>query len=66
MCRIYAMQELLAQRESCGLDRRVAMRQLCELLNYATIEQAVFSAWPMLTSYSNGTSYHVTCFPCLR
>jgi hypothetical protein len=41
--RIYAMQELLGhrglrareQRESCGLDQRVARRQLCEHLDYA-------------------------------
>jgi hypothetical protein len=74
MCCIYAKQELLshrglgarAQRESCGLDQRVARRQLCERLDYATVEQAVFSACPMLTSHSNSTSYHVTCFPCLR
>jgi hypothetical protein len=48
--RIYTMQELLSHRglgacaqwESCGLDRRVARRQLCEHLDYATVEQAVF------------------------
>jgi hypothetical protein len=26
----------------------------------------VFSACPILTSHSNSTRYHVTCFPCLR
>jgi hypothetical protein len=26
----------------------------------------LFSACPMLTSCSKSTSYHVTCFPCLR
>jgi hypothetical protein len=42
------MQELLshrglgarAQREIYGLDRRVARRQLCERLDYPTVEQA--------------------------
>jgi hypothetical protein len=74
MRRIYAMQELLShtglgargKRKSCGLDPRVARGQFCERLDYATIEQAVFTACPMLTSHSNSTSYHVTCFPCLR
>jgi hypothetical protein len=51
------------QWESCGLDWRIARQQLCERLDYATVEQAVFSACPMLTSHSNSTSYHVTCFP---
>jgi hypothetical protein len=40
-----------AQRESCGLDRRVARRQLCERLDCATVSRGhVTSAFPQVTS----------------